>query len=332
MHYSQQHILTLFVRIHYFFYILFGLWPFNTRKPLTSYYLYAIAFGSFINYANPTCAMFLVRHFTTYRSSNVSTKFQFFVVVMQVIVLFAIYIHQIFSMHRQIEVALSFRKLFRKLQPMFNQNPENLTCSLIIYGISFYVVNILKAYGNYGRYKFQSKQSDNIDLQVSMILLVNFVISFLPTHMCAVMLAFICCFKQINHQIETILRLASFVSTDLMRNGYRKRHMTMQMFCDLTDRLDLMAMFHFKLSKLAIAFISLCSFQFIVFTCWKMVTTIFQIFVIYSTLSNNSRIKKRVAWLMFANLSAVSADFLILFVTNYVCATVINEVSMIVCI
>lgn len=328
MHYLQQQILSLFVRIHYFFYILFGLWPFDIQKPLTSYYLYAIAFGSFINYVNPTCAMFLVRHFTTYKSSNVSTKFQLFVVVMQVIVLAVISVHQIMFMHRHIEIVVSFRKVVRKLRPMFSRKPVNLTSSLIIYAVSFYAVNILKAYGNYGRYKFQATPSDKIDLQVSMILLVNFVVSFLPAHMCAVMLAFICCFKQINYQIEIILRRATFGATDVLRNGYRRRQMTMQMFCDLTDRLDLMAMLHFKLTKLATAFIALYSFQFIVFTCWKLVTSIFQIFVIYSTLSNNSRIKKRVLWLMAANVMAVLADFLILIVTNYVCATVSNEVSV----
>lgn len=271
--------------------------------------------------------MFLVRHFNTYKTLSVYTKFQFFVVIMQVLVLFVITFYQIMYMHKHLKIAYKFINFFQKIKLTFNKYDQlNIIKPLIIFAISFYVVNGLKTYGNYGRYKFQSKPDDDINVQVSIILLVNFIISFLPSYICGGMLLFSYCFKQINLNIKNILKQAEYISIELLTNGKYQRQMTMQQFCDLTDKLETMAIFHLQLSKLSIEFIALGSFQFIVFTCWKLVTSIFQIFTIYSTLSNNTKIHKRVLWLMMANIMALLADFIILIVTMYVCAAITNEV------
>lgn len=327
----QTNILQFYIRLHYFFFILFGLWPYNLKKSFFFYYIYAIIVGALINYSNPTCAMFLVRHFNTYKTSSVYTKFQFFVVIMQVSVLVVISFYQIIYMHKHIKLALKFLQFFQKIKLTFNNikhhQPLNIIKPLIIYAISFYLVNCLKTYGNYGRYKFQSKLDDNINFQIAIILLINFIISFLPCYICAGMLLSTFCFTQINLNIKNTLNQAKYISMDLLRNGKHKKQMTMQQYCDLTDKLETMAIFHFQLSKLTVKFVALCSIQFTVYTCWKLLTSIFQIFTIYSTLSNNKKLHKRVLWLIMANVMAISADFIILIVTTYVCAAVTKEVK-----
>lgn len=328
---NQEKYLKFLINLHLICCKIFGLWPIFESKSLIYYYIYSTIFSSVFHVLNIMSTKYLIAHSKTFRSMRTAFRINYFT-IMQIANWFIIYIFQMLQMNQHLRLYQIFLRYIENLMNISQEKNHNYRKQLVIYSIVVFLYNGLRIYSTFVRYRHQSHDT-YLDLNITILMTINYIASYLINYIIGFMLIMEFCFRLINGRVLEIIKNCSTIQGKI-RNDQRKHHISMQKFCDLSDRLDQMAIFYSETVKLTRSFNHMCAPQFIVYTAWRMISTLFYMFLIYLKLKHNQTHEKHIlggtySVLLLSNTIAVGYDFLMLTAVNYVYEAVTNEVSYI---
>lgn len=146
---------------------------------------------------------------------------------------------------------------------------------LLLYTFKSKVIMIFSAYCIIIR-MYLSSLMDGV--AVLAFIAVNYVISIVPNFFFAAVLMAYFLFKQINIKVKRISEAAIILSAP---GADVTQHFRMQRFCELSDRLDGIAVLHLDLCKLMNAINSVVSFQITSHITLKSMSLLVQLFFVY---------------------------------------------------
>lgn len=261
---------------------LFGVWPSiidkKTRIIKTTWYLklYPIIFLTCI------CQL-MIHNSPTFHStefewkSDAANLLVSFYGIWLANCLFSSYTVQYYN-NKDLEMVIIYGQLlYAKLTPYFDINDIKFSNLLIFYTFKSIV---MATFLSYTILEKMYMLSASIQRSLS-VFAIHFAILIVPNLFLASMLTVYFLFKQINRKVERIVRLAIVLSSE----AQGKRHFRMRRYCELSDRLDEMAVLHMEICRFMQAINKIATLQLTNYITLKFTSILVQLFFVYMYLS-----------------------------------------------
>lgn len=155
----------------------------------------------------------------------------------------------------------------------------------------------------------------------------SIILNIIPDLFYGAMQIFYYYFMVINRQMEGIMSDTKEIINPTEKLGDKKYH-RMKRFCELSDRIDEIAILHHELSTVTEQFSNACSVQLLAWTVFCVLTFIVKLFMEYIIIAsaiNNAQVEFMPQLFFFNFLSLCTTFIGLVFVAN-VCSTTMKEV------
>lgn len=234
------------IDIHHVLFQLFGLIPFKcTRFSIIIFHIYSITFVTAISWfylKNTLYAEIKVKYWFDEKTSELTRFFVKSFNITCVVVVSLVYFNQNVSYRRQIDHAAKMSNLFRQINESCSDNLRYRK-SLRIFLFFGVFINVLAQIMIALKYNMTTKFEHQFDILFTV--LPNMVVQFVSDWYMGGMLMMAAHFRLINTEVKRILTKATRLTREAeSRDNHHRKYLFMQDFCDLSDRLDRMAMLH----------------------------------------------------------------------------------------